>query len=220
MNNFYSESFSESYRLGDILQGFTNISTINLKQNDDMSELVLDSINFQKHNYYVILTPCCSIENKEAILAPLKKLDPKLLFSDYIVENFLRVNEKMAHRDAMGEDIYKKQYPKEEDRINRDNSPPNYEHWDKFIYAPIPHILPEYELSLKKNKSEKITLKINHYMISFKDVFKVNSNTFDRGCKDTCTKIMELNPISRDLLRKKLSGFYARIPDEDREFLD
>jgi hypothetical protein len=57
-------------------------------------------------------------------------------------------------------------------------------------------------------------------MISFKDILRIDSKYFQRNdSKFNDRKILELSPITRELLRKKMYSFFSRIPTENLEFI-
>lgn len=206
---FYSENLSKSYRLGDIIKGFTEIIpmfTISDEGNNDFC------IRFVQHDFFVILTPCCSIEKKEAIIVPLKKLDENYLVNNYLKADFQILNRPMTHRESLGDAVYEKA----PNRPSIEDFTKTYQYIDKFVYNGHP-MLPSYNLT-RKRKCVEISLETNTYMISFKDAIRINSNIFDRGYYNCC-KYLELDPLTRLELREKLKFFYGRPADEDIEFL-
>ena len=210
---FYSGSFSEFYRLGDIVSGYTEIIP-KYSSNKSNSGLSL-SISIAPNDLFIILTPCCSIEKRVVNIAPLKCLDSNFLSSDRLIEDFLLINQPISKRVALGELIFSKL--SDEDKLAYENAPITYEYIDKFIYDDH-FLLKKYELTKKRGKDDTITTHTGKYMVSFKDTMKIESELFDRD-KCNCVKVAELAAISRDRLREKISFFYSRIPEEDRPFL-
>lgn len=201
---FYSENISEGYRMGDIVTNFYDIIPNFANNSNNLN------IQIEKYKYFVILTPCCSIEKKEAIIVPLKEIEGSFLMSNYLLDNFLIINEPMLKIESMGDNIFSKQPPEKQQMYNL--LPKTYEFVDKFIYD-------KHEFLDKYHKSYKgIEIETSMYMISFKDSVRVKTERFERGFKN-CEKTLELSPLSRDILRKKLVHFYGRIPMEDQEFL-
>lgn len=212
---FYADNISETFRMGDVLKGFSEVLPIyNSPNKSNLYEFELN-IKITQNEYYVILTPCCSIEQSEVVIVPLRKIDDKFLLSEYITKNFLIINRPMKRREMIGEIGFNKLSP--EEQLEIENIHAQYEYLDKFIYGGHA-LLPEYEISRKRGKDDIIKIKTNNYMISFKDFIKIKSSIFNRENKN-CVKYFELSPIARNDLRNKLSYFYSRIPSEDQPFL-
>jgi len=210
---FYSESFSRAYRLGDIITGYTEIVPV-YALNKKSAELSL-SISVIPSDMFVILTPCCSIEQQIVNIAPLKKIDSRFLSSDFLVEDFLLINQPITRREALGGLVFNKLTP--EEKLEFENMPPEYSYLDKFIYAEH-HFLKEYSVTKSFGKGDIKTVATGKHMVSFKDAGKIQCNLFERK-KEVYQKIAELSPLTRQKLRDKMAHYYSRIPEEDRSFL-
>jgi len=210
---FYSDSFSKAYRMGDIISGYTEIVPVYVPNKAD-NKLDL-SISIVPSVLFVILTPCCSIESKVVNIAPLKELEPKFLSSDQLIANFLLINQPISKLSAVGEVAFSKL--SEGEKLEFENAIPSYAYFDKFIYDDHSR-LKEYPMEKKRGKDDVIKITTGKYMISFKNVVKIQSELFDRSNKN-CEKIAELTPSSRQILRNKLVYYYSRIPEEDQPFL-
>ncbi len=215
---FYSDSFSDSYRLGDVIKGYSEIiPTYPLEKN----EL---TIKIAHHKFFVILTPCCSIEGCEAIIAPLKQIDQRFLLSDFIIKHdFLVINNKMKRIDAVGEVLFGTKTPKEQEEIIAAEE--NYEFKDIFVYDGNVEFEP-YNITRKKSKLfDELTINTNKYIVSFKDAMRTHCNSFIRNNNQSeksstiCEKILELTPQTRSELRNKLSAFYSDVPKEDKPYI-
>jgi len=210
---FYSESFSSAYRMGDIISGYTEIVPV-YTQTRASYEFDL-SISIIPSDMFVILTPCCSIENKTVNIAPLKKLDSRFLSSDQLILDFTIINMPISKRIALGEAAFSK-LP-EHEKLELENAPLGYEYIDKFVYDDH-SCLKTYKLEKKRSKEELISVATGKYMISFKDVVKIQSILFERH-NENCAKVAELTAMARSKLRDKLTYYYSRIPDEDQPYL-
>jgi len=211
---FYTDRISKAFRMGDIIKGYSEILPI-YNTNTSSSDSFEINLKIISHDYFVILTPCCSIEQKEAIIVPLRKINSNLLMSQYILENFLIINRPMKRREAMGDKTFASLSP--EEQIEMENAPPAYEYLDKFIYNEH-DIFNSYEIYKKRARDDEVRIVTNKYMICFKDAMKISCNLFERN-NTNCRKILELSPLSRADLRNKLGKFYSRPAEEDKEFL-
>ena len=210
---FYSDSFSEAYRMGDIVSGYTEIIPVYSK-NKENNKLNL-SISIVSSDFFVILTPCCSIENEIVNIVPLRKLDSKFLSSSQLIADFLLINQPIPKRSAIGDLAFSRLTPHEQ--LEVENALPEYAYIDKFIYDNTPYMI-EYELTKKRGKNDEVTVTTGKYMISFKDAVKIQSSLFERS-RGVYAKVAELTPHSRQELRDKLSYYYSRVPEEDQPFL-
>jgi hypothetical protein len=123
---FYSDNYSESFRLGDIITGFTDV----VPAFD--SEPYNYTIKVNTHDYYAIMTPCCSIEKGVIAIASLLNLNNIYLLSEYLKKDFTRINQFMNRRQAMGELLW--DMLKEPEKIKNLESPPQYEYKDILVY--------------------------------------------------------------------------------------
>ncbi len=204
MSQYIDEkNFDKNLRLGDIITGFSHI----MPQFDDFfnkgNEFKLD-ITLQ--HFYVVLTPCCSIEEKIITLAPLKKIRYQFFENPYYKEDMTRINRPMSPQNAYPPSVWAK-IP-EEQKIEIGSKEEGYALFELFFYGPDLK-LPKYELKYKTNP----IVVADTYMIDFKEAFTIMSNKIQRG--NTYPKILQLTILSRGELRNKLAKFYSRIPDED-----
>ena len=210
---FYADGFSENYRMGDIVSGYSEIIPTYSK-NKLSNELSL-SISIIPSDWFVILTPCCSIENGIINIAPLKGIDTRFLSSEQLIENFLLINQPIPKRSAIGDIAFSKLSIEEQFEI--DNAPVEYAYIDKFVYDETTH-LQEYKVTRKRGKDDVVTIMTGKYMISFKDAAKIQCDIFERN-KAIYGKVAELTPLTRQCLRDKMSYYYSRTPLEDQQFL-
>lgn len=214
---FYTHAPSPFYRMGDIIENLHEVIPCYDSKNNDFS------VKFQITKRFVILTPCCSIEKKEAIVVPLKPLDTRLVVSEFLRDDFLLINSRISQKKVLGERAYAKAL---EEMVNEQTSPEeiaifensiNYEFFELFVFGEHTDF-EEYSVSRKRGKDDTITVNTKCYMISFKDAMRVQSLIFNRD-NSRCAKLAELTPMARKALRDKLTFFYSRVPDEDKEYI-
>lgn len=192
-------------RLGDIIKGFQFI-----KPNfENLDENPLSfSVSFEKVEYFVILTPCCSIEESKITVAPLRKIASKYFLNPHFSEDFTSINRIMPpeyqlppeHWEKLPEDV-------KNAKIGEGST---YFFTNFFIYSD--HILlPKYSISYKGS-----TYDTGYYQIDFKETYSIESRRIQRDVN--FPKILQLSKVSRHDLREKLSFYYYRVPEEDKVF--
>ncbi len=200
-------AFDTNLRLGDIIIGFSYIMPTFDDFFNAKSEFKLD---IKDQNFFAVLTPCCSIENKIITLTPLRQIKYQLLSNSYFKEDLTRINRPIpAYKqytdkawDEMSEEIKEEIMAKE----------PGYGFFENYFYSPH-EALPEYILKYKKNPE----LPFKYYMIDFKEAFTITSKLIQRGM--TYPKTLQLTIQARDELRNKLAYYFSRIPEEDKSNL-
>ena len=204
---FYLISSEATYRFGDVIQGYALAET-EINQPTSLTDY---SISVQHPQYSVILTPCCSIENQTILLSPLIQLKQSFFNNPFFVEDFTRINRKMPVEKMVPPAAWPKiPLKKQQEMLEKGNALAFY---DLFIYEKH-DLLPSYEINLKGQDN----LMTNHYMISFKNCFKINCAQISRSKNiPEGTKVLQLSIDARNQLRDKLTYFYSRVPDEDKE---
>lgn len=198
------KNFDSNLRLGDLISGFSYI----LPTFDDFinngNEFNLD---IKVQEFFAVLTPCCSIEEKLISLAPLKKINYKYFENPYYKEDMTRINRPMSPENAYPIETWKNF--SDEVKNQKINSGGGYTLFEKFIYGSHDK-LPFNDLVYKSNP----VIKSNILMIDFKDIFTISSKKIQRG--NSYPKIAQLTIKSRGELRDKISYFYNRVPEEDK----
>lgn len=201
---FYEKKPDKALRFGDIVEGFILSST-----NIDNPVLFSDyGINVDMPDYCAIITPCCSIGRKVILLSPLVKLRDSFFDNPYFEKDLTRINREMEPTQSVSPDVWKKFTSQEQQKRLAEGR--RFALNDVFIYEPNDYFK-EYPINRKKNNIET-----DYYMIDFKDTYKIN-------CKKIISpenspldiKRMQLSIKTREELRKKLSEYYRRIPEED-----
>ncbi|MBP8115220.1 MAG: hypothetical protein KAY50_07685 [Chitinophagaceae bacterium] len=204
MSQFIDESSHDvNLRLGDIINGFAHI----VPSFDDFftngHEYRLD---VRPQKLFVVLTPCCSIEDKIITVVPLKDIRYSFYSNPYFKDDMTRINRPARKIDLLP--------PKQaenisaEERANLELAEPVYGFGELFIYGEHPK-LPLYQIKYKTNTP----ISTKYYMIDFKDAFTVKSEKIVRGNK--YPKLLQLTIASRGELRNKLAAYYSRVPEED-----
>lgn len=202
---FYEQNMDKDLRLGDILYGIVNPTPV-LKYLDSIHDY---SLNILIPRFSVVMTPCCSIENKEICIAPLMQLRPAFLLNPYFIENFTNINKKMEPMQAVPPIAWEKMDHAEKARRLSVGSA--YTLYEIFVFDGH-DVLPQYSLSYK---GENITT--NCYMVDFKSIYKINCDIIIRGNATMYKqKQLQLSVVTRTLLRDKITFYYARIPTEDQ----
>jgi hypothetical protein len=210
---FYESEPNRALRFGDILQGFVLVESNILDLNDRRRfEISVDT-----PSYCVVITPCCSIGNKELSITPLKQLWPSFYDNQYFVEDFTRINRTMKPEEAVSAEIWSK-FPQEE-KERRLLEKEGYAVKEAFIYEQH-DLLPNYDLVLFKNKMKK-TVNTNYYMIDYRDIKKIHCDRIN-SAKDSpyYLKILELTVQTRRDLRQKIGEYFNRVAPEDSLLLD
>ncbi len=191
-------------RFGDIIDGFQQVKPIFNKFDTNKNDF---QINVEHNQYFVVLTPCCSIEKQTISLTPLKPLRSSFFSNEYFVEDFTAINRLMSPQQIVPKKAWEEKFDDNE-RQKRLSEGNNYAFIDLFIYQEH-KLLPIYKLNSKKLGK----ISTGFYLIDFKDTFVIESKQIQREAK--LSKILQLSIQSRTELREKISAFYHRIPDED-----
>jgi hypothetical protein len=205
---FYSNTLEKSFRLGDILRGFINITPkikepFFDKQNSDYS------ITIEYPEYSVVLSPCCSIGDKKICVTPLMQVRKSFYSNPHFVEDLTRINRKMRPQDAFAPDKWSVKSEQEKINILKDDFV--YSLVELFIYAGHDS-LPSYEMRLPGGKIKKT----NCYLIDFRNIYKVDCDTILSPDKvPIAAKYLQLSINSRNELRDKLAYYFSRKPLED-----
>ncbi|MGD0342629.1 MAG: hypothetical protein ABSA76_13080 [Bacteroidales bacterium] len=204
--SYLTDNADPSLRFGDIIEGFQLIKPIFNSLKSSPSNFNLE---IEKVLYFTILTPCCSIEDGQVNICPLKQVGIKLFDNPYLKEDLSNINRIMLPTQAVPPEIWEMLNPEEQTRRTGDGRP-SYYFVNLFIYEEH-ESLPKYDLIHPKTRNKVTT---GYYMIDFKDNFMIRSKEIDRG--KSFPKILQLSIKTRDELRKKIAFYYGRPPDEDR----
>lgn len=197
---FYESRPDTDLRLGDMVQGFPILYSLLRKPPLSLQEAAYQ-VEVDIPEYAVILTPCCSIRDRIISVCPLKRLDKQLFKSPYLKEDFTRVNHRMRRVRAIPPDRLHKM--SEEDITRMESEAEQYGFLTYFIYEPH-ELLRGYTYTISKQE-----VAVAHYMIDFRDTFKVECTSLPEE------KVLQLSICSRTALREKLAEYYGRIPEED-----
>ena len=204
---FYSDNPGDDLRLGDVVIGFP-VATPAAHDKEPGRRSVQWQIRAVLPDYLVVMTPCCSIEKKCLLLAPLGPIRPSFLKNEWWREDLTHLNRTMPWEKSLPPEHLAKM--SEEDRAAGSLAPPAYAFGECFIYPPHP-ILGAYALPMKPTPQD-----VGHYMIDFKTVFRLECDFINRPAKaPPGTKLLELAIPARRDLRAKLAQFFARVPEED-----
>jgi hypothetical protein len=206
LSGFYEEKPERTLRFGDVIVGFQVVIPQIHKPTINVS--CSWGISISQPSYFVIMTPCCSIEKKCFNLAPLSHIRPSFLSNKYFREDLTRINRKVLPELSVSTELWNdpKFQPRREKLLAEGEA---YTNKELFIYAP-------HDLLAKYTLDYKPPVEMHYYMIDFKTIYKIDCNQIDRD-KDPPAeiKLLQLTVQTREELRRKLSLYYGQIPEED-----
>lgn len=211
MIEFYSNEPSETWRFGDVIQGFINVTPTINKPTDSNPKY---DIKIEHNLYFAILSPCCSIDSQTISLAPLIPLNSHFLKNEYIKEDFTRINNKIESQHSIPTKGWNSLNAEEKTNLLEQGE--KYIYIEQFVYQKS-DLLQEYDYD---DPVQKAKIKLGYYMIDFRDVFKVSCDLIKRNNDmPKGLKILELSLDSRNELRNKIKEYY-RTPAEDLALMD
>jgi hypothetical protein len=203
---FYeTQNIDQILRFGDVIDGFIysipNYSVLDRPQNPQFQ------IEITKSQHFVVITPCCNIEDGVISITPLKQISLKSIFENpYLREDLCRINRLSAPEKSLPPDKWVELG--QEKQLKRIEIGPVYVLSNHFIYEPNDYF-PEYDLRLKGGE----VIKLRYYYIDFKDVFKIKDKKVVREA--TIPKLLQLSKNTRSELRTKIATFFGKPPEED-----
>lgn len=213
---FYRNGLGKELRFGDIVKGFVLTNTVLFKTHWNTQNPPYD-INVFTPQFCVIMTPCCSIEDKTITVTPLINVRISFFDNPYLAEDLTRINRMMTPQQSVSPQVWG-QFKAEEQqrRIGEGNT---FAHDNLFIYDKH-EILHVYPLSRKRG-IEVQSITTGYYMIDFKNIVKVNCDRIiSPSDSPSESRLLELTVEARDELRIKLSRYYSRRPKEDQLLLN
>jgi len=109
---FYQEEMDEALRFGDLLKGYTLVSS-NI-QKPDLSENYKIDVNLP--DFCAVLSPCCSIGHKIISLSPLTELRSGFFDNTYLEKDLTRINRKMMPEYSVPPHIWEGAPPEEKQK--------------------------------------------------------------------------------------------------------
>lgn len=204
---FYETNPDEALRFGDVVKGYILSNSIIQKPISGMEFNLSIDVDFPL--FSVVLTPCCSISDKIITLSPLKQLRPSIFDNSFFEEDLTHINRKMSPQEAVSKEIWDALGEKE--RQKRLLVEKGYAFSELFIYEKN-SLFPPYKIKRKERQIET-----NYYMIDFKDTYKIKCDKIITPKNSPWDmKYLQLSKNTRSELRKKISDYYGRVPDEDR----
>jgi hypothetical protein len=206
---FYENNPDDALRFGDVVNGFVLSST----DIDDPESFTDYKINVDIPDFCVILTPCCSIGRKVILLSPLEKIRSSFFDNPYFLEDLTRINREMDPKQSVSSEVWDRFGLEEQQKRLAEGR--RFALNDVFIYEPN-NYFNDYIIDRKKEN-----IQTNYYMIDFKNTYKINcKKIISPESSPLNIKCMQLSIKTREELRKKLSEYYRRIPEEDKIKID
>jgi hypothetical protein len=203
---FYEDTPSRVIRQGDVIQGLPMLNP-SIK-GDPLSSALQEYQIEVSVCLCAVITPCCSIEEGQIALSPLRPLEARFVKNEFFKENPLLMNVKVDAEHSMGPAMWETLSAGE--KANRLAIGKAYCWRNLFTYDESP-LFSQYTLRGKKMR--------NQY-IDFRKTFFVKWDQIKRDWESaTQIKLAELSVEARASMREKLTSYYERVPDEDRAVL-
>lgn len=203
---FYQEpaQMEQALRFGDVIQGipicFPVISNLSL--------LETYHIQIASPTFSVVLSPCCSISDKVISVAPFIPLLGAFFNNPYFAEDPTRINGKVPSEKTLPPIAWEGMSP--EEKAERLSKQDGYVFVEHFVYDRHPL----FAVNVINRRDGNI--KTNYYMIDFRTAIRIKCDKIlNSQYSPGAAKALQLTVEARDLLRKKISAFYQRIPKED-----
>ena len=206
---FYQDDLDQAMRFGDVVRGYILTNAI-LEKPSWETQLGDYAVNISSPQFSVIMTPCCSIEDKTIILTPLIQVYPTFFDNPYLVEDLTRANRIMSAQQTVPPYVWEGLAGGEKQR--RLANGVTYAFINLFVYDRH-NSLPEYTLYRKRGEN----IVTNYYMIDFKNLYKVHCDKIISPTNSPLeSKHLQLSVETREELRVKLARYYSRVPQEDQ----
>lgn len=207
MPAFYAENHSAVLRFGDVVVGFPVVIPAT-HEKDSAARTATWSIAVTRPAHLVVMTPCCSIEDKRIILAPLLPLRPAFFRNPFFAEDPTRINGKVPAEKSVPPEVWSHLLP--EEQTKRLALGVLYVFDECFVYPPHA-LLDSYKLDRPGGAQQ-----VGHYMLDFKTIYPVECKLVNRGAAPPAgMKLLQLSIPARQALREKTSLFFGRVAEED-----
>ena len=209
---FYDPNPEPDLRFGDVITGF-HLCVPQLHHPGAGPDGCVLTVAMTRPSYFAVMSPCCSIKNKQLSLTPLVQIRPAIKKTPYFVEDLTRINRRGPPDKIVPPQEWAKFTP--EEQATRLAEGDDYALVDAFVYAPDPR-LKTYELRLQATNFETT----GHYLIEFGSVHRIDCDPIKRNSPaPEGVKLLQLSVLTREELRQKIGSYFVRIPEEDRPFL-
>lgn len=206
---FYQDGPDQALRFGDIVRGYILTNVILQKPNWE-AELDDYKVNISSPKLSVIMTPCCSIEDRVILLTPLVPVHVAFFDNPYLAENLTRVNRIMSPGQSVSPYVWEQLG--EEEKQRRLGEGNTYAFLNLFVYEGH-DLFPKYPL----HRKGKDNIETNYYMIDFKNLYKVYCDKIISPTNSPLeSKYLQLSIEIRAELRDKFVFYYSRVPEEDQ----
>jgi hypothetical protein len=205
---FYQDGLDAALRFGDVVRGYILTNAILDKPGWD-TQVSDYTVNVSLPQFSVVMTPCCSIEDRTITLTPLIKLNSAFFDNPYLAEDLTRINRIMSPEQAIPPHVWNALGSGEKERRLAEGN--TYAFPNLFVYEQHPSF-PEYTVHRKRGN-----VSTNYYMIDFRHIYKVHCNKIISPTDSPLeSKHLQLSIGAREELRVKLARYYSRVPEEDQ----
>jgi hypothetical protein len=206
LNRFYEETPEKALRLGDVVRGFQVTTPQVHRPHQDIAHDWTISVSATR--YFVVMTPCCSIENKSIVLSPLLSVRPSFLKNEYLASDLTNINRLVPPEKSVPHGVWEgKLSPEEKSRRIKEGKV--YVVRDCFVYE-------QHDLLQKYPLDDKTPTMMGHYMVDFKCICRIECDQINRDSgAPPGIKLLQLTKEARQELRDKLVSYFGRIPEED-----
>jgi len=206
---FYQDQVDQALRFGDVVRGYVLTNAI-LEKPSWEAQLGEYTVNISSPQFSVVMTPCCSIEDRTIVLTPLVQVYATFFDNPYLAKDVTRVNRIMSPQQAVPPHIWDQL--REEEKQRRLAEGNTYAFRNLFVYERH-DCFPEY--TPHRKKGDCITT--NYYMINFKNLYKVHCDKIISPTNSPVEcKYLQLSVERREELRVKLARYYSEVPLEDQ----
>ncbi|MDD4178854.1 MAG: hypothetical protein PHH14_02235 [Candidatus Margulisbacteria bacterium] len=195
---FYAENPESRLRFGDIIKGYVGITPVINSLNADFRNSDFN-IEISYPNFFVVLSPCCSIEKSLLMIAPLEQVIGTFFRNPYFEKDLTVINKKMNAEQSIIPAIWGTLPPEEKERRLSEGA--QFAFAELFVYEKN-DLLPAYTIHMK----DVTNIETNYYMVDFRKTFSVKCDLIAKNV-EFALKYLQLSVKSRNDLRNKIGGF-------------
>lgn len=203
---FYEERSEPILRFGDVITNIVeHVPVLNKLPHDNEYQ-----IDIKNTKYFVVTSPCCSIEDEMLSVSPMRPVLQKLFDNEYFRDDFTRLNLPIDPQNSIPKKAWDKMdVDKQRQFLEKGKT---YSFIELFAYQGN-ECFDEYKITTR----EREVFSSRYYLIDFRNIFYFRSKEVRRGNDFSAIKLIQLSIDTRKELRDKLTNYFARVPEEDRK---